>query len=455
MTYEKTPYAGIRKRDDGKYLVTLEYGEQRVIDPKTGDVKLKRKKTNKVASTLKEARAMREEADQQRRSHDLAMQKNVPFNSSMEEFLEYYRPTLDVSTYERFVSYVRRANKYFDTMDLREIDTLEIEKFFRWCLREDTARDMKPIKSTTVQKIKSMMVKAWNYFVKAKKYGIRGNVIINAEIPDDHTPRFRGTALTEEQVNDLLSASLATQRDYSALVLIGLAVLCGLRRGEIAGLTWKDIEDTGRIHITRQRAAEMRKSGTNNQTWEWKVPKKGDKYGTTPEERKERYAACPNAMYKILDLARRQQREYLGRDIQGSDFVYMEKINMVAGTIPNPDKMSRHFVTVRKQINKYLKAEGKKELPDFRLHDLRHTFASLCLNHEVYALRVAAALGHSNGILPSNIVTFSTYWHDDGDRDEINKCIDSIITVPIEVEKFAGYVKPKENKRKDKKNCEL
>lgn len=455
MEYEKTQYPGIKKRSDGKYLVTLEYGVQRVIDKKTGDVKEKRKKTNRITNTLAEAKALRREAEKKREEETYVAEKEVPFDRSMEEFLAYYKNTLSHSSYERQCSYARRADKYFGSMDLRKIDTLEIENFFRWCLRDDTAKDMKAVKTVTVQKIRSMLNKAWNYFLKGKRYGIKENVITNAELPKDDAPSFRGTALSEQEMNRLLYLLLQYEKDYSSFALVGLAMLAGLRRGEIAGLKWGDIEPEGRIHIVRQRASKLRTSGDDGQNWEWRVPKKGDEHGSTPEERKERYAACPECLRKLLSLVKQQQEEYLERPVTDDDLVYMEKVNLVDGYLPAPDKMSRHFATLKKSVNRNARKEGLPDLPDIRLHDLRHTFTSVCLNHKVYSFMVSASLGHTSGILPTDIVTFSTYWHDDGKRQEINDCIDAVVKIPIRVPEFSGKRAAVYNHRANKKNCEL
>ena len=56
--------------------------------------------------------------------------------------------------------------------------------------------------------------------------------------------------------------------------------------------------------------------------------------------------------------------------------------------------------------NRFHKILDKAELPHFRVHDLRHTFATMMLKQDVHAKIVQEILGHSN-----ISVTLDTYSH--------------------------------------------
>ena len=82
-------------------------------------------------------------------------------------------------------------------------------------------------------------------------------------------------------------------------------------------------------------------------------------------------------------------------------------------------------VNVRKDFVAVLKAAS---LPRIRFHDLRHTAASLMLNHGVPALVVSKILGHSS---PS--VTLNTYTHSTIDMQSIAVGIMDKIVAPIPI----------------------
>lgn len=81
-------------------------------------------------------------------------------------------------------------------------------------------------------------------------------------------------------------------------------------------------------------------------------------------------------------------------------------------------------------MNKRLLKSGKEPIPVIRIHDLRHTHASLLLNpKEVNHLQVSNNLGHA---IMDNTTT-KRYYHDDGNRDDIIKYFEKVIS-SIELE---------------------
>ena len=92
-------------------------------------------------------------------------------------------------------------------------------------------------------------------------------------------------------------------------------------------------------------------------------------------------------------------------------------------------------------------------MPAFRLHDLRHTFVSLNLNHDVNFFQVAAAVGHT--LTPREFGTTAVYLHDDENREDIVKCMDSLIHVSIPDEERLYLQKEYTSNRINKRNDEI
>ena len=86
-----------------------------------------------------------------------------------------------------------------------------------------------------------------------------------------------------------------------------------------------------------------------------------------------------------------------------------------------------HKSNMRKDFNRVLKAAG---LPHIRFHDLRHTAASLMMNHQVPILVASRRLGHSK---PS--VTLDIYCHlYQESQNEVANLLDELVTsVPVEM----------------------
>jgi hypothetical protein len=84
---------------------------------------------------------------------------------------------------------------------------------------------------------------------------------------------------------------------------------------------------------------------------------------------------------------------------------------------------------VRKEFNSILDAAC---LPRIRIHDLRHTVASLMLNHGIPVIVVSRRLGHSNAS-----VTLNVYAHTMVDmQNEAAMLMDELITpIPVDLPK--------------------
>ena len=81
--------------------------------------------------------------------------------------------------------------------------------------------------------------------------------------------------------------------------------------------------------------------------------------------------------------------------------------------------------SLRKEFKQLI---GQAGLPEIRFHDLRHTAASLMLNHGVPVIIVSRRLGHSR---PS--ITLDVYGHlISSMQDEVAGLMDDIVT-PLEV----------------------
>ena len=160
-----------------------------------------------------------------------------------------------------------------------------------------------------------------------------------------------------------------------------LAVMVGMRQGEVLGLSWEDVDLDERT--VRVRQALQYRSGHGLQL----VPPK-----TT---RSRRMVPLPDVLVRALKLRREQQaaeRATAGELWEEWGLVFTTKV----GTPWSPRNDYRNF----------RQALEAASLCRARLHDLRHTAASLMLSQGVPARVVMQTLGHSQiGI------TLNTYSH--------------------------------------------
>jgi integrase len=212
---------------------------------------------------------------------------------------------------------------------------------------------------------------------------IGSNPASGAELPK--LRRREMQALDPRQVGRLLAASEATENRWHALWT--LLVTTGLRPSEALALRWSDVgEDRVQVRGTLVREGPG-----------WSVTE-------AKTERSHRVVRVPPmAMAALREHKRRQNKEHLraGAKYHAQDFVF-------AGQMGEPIDLrnaARHFKLV---LRAYY------PLPDIRVYDLRHTFATNTLAAGVSPLTVAKMMGHT-----SVVMVLEVYGHVlDGQEEE-------------------------------------
>jgi len=181
------------------------------------------------------------------------------------------------------------------------------------------------------------------------------------------SPRYKvGKGLALDDVKALLRVALG-HRLYALYVV---AATIGLRRGELLGLRWVDLDlDKGtlRIEKTVQRAAgKLHLQDAKTEASESVLP-------------------LPEITRKTLKEHQKQQekeRADLAEEWKDHGLVFPSEL----GTPMEPRNLSRHFAGLRM----------KAGLPDVRLHDLRHTVVSVLMDLGVPPHVVQAIARHSD-----------------------------------------------------------
>ncbi|NPV44790.1 MAG: site-specific integrase, partial [Firmicutes bacterium] len=185
--------------------------------------------------------------------------------------------------------------------------------------------------------------------------------------------------LTEEELLKFLDVA-KDDRLYAAYVV---AATTGLRRGELLGLCWDCVDlEQGIITVKRQLILLKKKGLILEETTKTKSGK--------------RTIVLPDDTVKELKAHRKRQAQeklLLGEAYEDHNLVFCTE----KGTPLDPRNFTRHF-------KRLLKKAG---LPtDIRLHDLRHTYATLLLKRGVPAKIVQELLGHS-----TITITLDLYSH--------------------------------------------
>lgn len=239
---------------------------------------------------------------------------------------------------------------------------------------------------------------------KAVKWGlIASNPATNAEIPKVKRPE--AAHLDEADAKRLLELLQGEQMNYRAAVTFDL--LSGLRRGELLGLRWSDVDfDTDTITVCQ----------TSNY-----LPGVGVYVDTPKNESSVRPVKLSHSLFLLLGEYRAWQaekRELCGDQWQDKDG---RVFTSLFGAPIHPDTLSSWFKSFIRKNN----------FPDVHFHSLRHTYASLMIADGTPLVIVSRRLGHAQVSTTSNIYSHVIKSADEKAAQISDRFADSFLDKPI------------------------
>lgn len=235
------------------------------------------------------------------------------------------------------------------------------------------SRDMTPLKASSVH---SYFRTLSSVLSKAVKWGyITSNPATGTDLPSN--AGYEAKYLDEDEARRLLQ--LLTNEPIRWRCVITFDLLSGLRRGELLGLRWSDVDLDNQLLNIRQ-------------TWNYD-PSVGC-YTDTPKSRKSERPLKISRTAKLLLVEykswQQRQQELLGDAwLNIDDRVFTTE----DGAPMFPDSVTQWF-------HKFVK---RNDLPDVHVHSLRHTYASLQIAEGTPLVVVSRNLGHAQTSTTGNI----------------------------------------------------
>ena len=195
--------------------------------------------------------------------------------------------------------------------------------------------------------------------------------------------RREAKIITREQAQRLIAAAKGTQLE----TIVILAITTGMRHGEIIGLSWHDINVEE--HYLSVRRTVTRLSGVKDRfagRFEVTSPK------TEGGQRTIMLASVVMQAMKEQQVRQEAARLKAGEKWQEHGLVFCNTY----GSYLNPDALLAQFHRLLEKVG----------LPRMRLHDLRHSAATILLGKGTHPKLVQELLGHS-----SIDITMDIYSH--------------------------------------------
>lgn len=296
---------------------------------------------------------------------------NILFSEYIDKWLMQHQKKVRESSYLAYKSQIEKhISPYFKNLQisLNEITPEILEEYYEYKLREG-------LSANTVCKHHANIHSALNLAKKNKL------VINNAADLTDKPKiiRYIGQHLSSEQLNCIYKV-FRTSRIYLPVLIAGTM---GLRRSEVLGLRWEAINFKERTLVIKHTCVKLIKNNKTELCFSDMVKSKSSM----------RILPIPDKLFEILKNARLEQlkhqvmlnekycKDYLG-------YVCVDK----CGTIIKPDSLTNTF-----------SYWARKNGFAVRLHDLRHSCASILFNSGLSLKDISEWLGHSSIHVTSDI----------------------------------------------------
>ena len=350
----------IRKRSDGRWEGRYTAGR----DPATGKAIYK----NVLAKTQKECKEKLKRAIEKNAKVDTIRAEQYTVGQWMDVWFENcakikVRPSSH-KTYRGYIDNHIKPN--IGKIPLSKLSSLDLQKLYKKLLsggrveRIESKNQPKGLSPKTVRNINQVISSAMDFAIDQKL--IATNPTDGCALPKlEH--REMKTLPTEQ-----LTSFLREAKESGVFELYYIELATGLRRGELLGLKWEDIDlERGTIQVRRQ------------------IARIDGEIVEAPLKTKNSYRVLSIGADAVEILKEQRKRTH-------SEYVF-----------PSPTGGPMSPDSVLHMLHRVLKRAG---LPKIRFHDMRHTFATVALQNGVDIKTVSGMLGHHSAGF-----TLDTYAH--------------------------------------------
>ena len=349
----------IRKRKDGRWEGRIVVGHKKDGSPMHKSV---------FGRTQKEVLKLLHQMIDLYCDVDLTEECRMTVGEWMDKWLdEYVSFTLRESTVYGYREMIENQIKRFiGKKPLTSLTTTEVQKFYNIIKRKGRFNPHPlngyELSDTMVRKVHMVLHQAMEVAVE-ERFIVR-NPTEGTTIPKKNYAEKQ--VLCDSQLERFMEA---IKREPYWNDFFYVEVMTGLRRGEICGLKWSDVNFNDRT-LTIKRSVSKKSSG-------------GIRIGETKTGAGTRTMVLPPSVITLLE-----EKEQI------TQWIFPHTMN--------PEE-PLHPDTAYRKLKTILKREG---LPLIRFHDLRHTFATQAMQGGVDAKTLSGILGHTDASF-----TLDTYTH--------------------------------------------
>jgi integrase len=310
---------------------------------------------------------------------------------TISEYMKYWLENIrklecEATSYYNNLLYLKNhINPRIGKIKLQDMSPMKCQEFVNDMHNDGYARN-------TIDRVCTLLKLALDKAIEYKL--IKENNMRTVTLPKKIKKQVKVWSL--QQVNHFLNA----MKDRRYYCVYAIALLTGMRQGEILGLRWKDIDFNKKLISVRQTLTHYGKEIKDG----------------TKTISGERTISISEQLIKILN---KQHQEYIVFKSNTEEFIDMDLViyNLKNGKTVFPGNLTKRYIDDVKRAG----------LPHIRFHDMRHTHATLLIQQNINVKVISERLGHSKiG------VTLDVYSHVlPSMQQEVADKLDEMITIAL------------------------
>ncbi len=354
----------IVKRKNGTYSCIVY-----IKDPLTGKT---RPKWESGFTSEKEAEKERVRLLNDINENRFSMDAELKLSVYLCSWLEVKKKVLKPGTYQGYLLNIEKhITPYIGSKRLKEISPIMLESLYDRLSKikiPSSGTEPKYLSNSSIRYVHATLRTALNDAVKKRLLPYNPCSAVTLAPRD----KYEARTLTREE----FAVFIEMCKDSPIGLELLLMLMLGLRRGEALGLRFSDVDFTKKEAHIQQQFTTCGKDAAGKQQWGFRSLK-------TKES--DRIVGIPAQLIDLLTARKRiveDQKAHFATSYHDNDLVCC-----------NNDGSPKTIVTIEHMYKRLLKANG---LPDMRLHDLRHTYATQLLDLNVDLKTISQTLGHTS-----------------------------------------------------------
>lgn len=261
---------------------------------------------------------------------------------------------------------------YFGDKKMCDVTHMEIQQWIKKLMDKDSMRpntdgEITKLSATTIHNVYNV-VRAFFTWASSEE---DGNIIVKSPCKNIKLPKmkvYEKEILEENEIEEAISAisELSTLNQCAFLI----PLFSGLRRGEVLGLRWQDIDFDNKELTIKKSFSKTKSKGEENKE---------------PKNEKTRTVSMNDLLMTRLSKLKQEQilqKQTLGKNYKESDKIFVDECG--------------NQISLNTIGNRWRRFRKKKLSKPVTYHGLRASYASLLSHHNVPLKDIQELLGHSD-----------------------------------------------------------